>query len=121
MPRLLRRRQKLVLMTALTAFSLSACASVKLPKLDLIKLPDFKAETENLGDFPNLNDAPALPEDVKTARQWDRTAREIIKIRDGFRAPIEPNRPKTAAEIDREVDRLTDAVNEYRADDPPQK
>ena len=121
MPRHLRQRQTLILMTALAAFSLSACANVKIPKLDLIKLPDFKAESEKLGEFPELADAPDLPEEVRNARQWDKTARDIIKIRDNFRAPIEPDRPKTAKEINREVNRLTREVNEYRADDPPAK
>ena len=121
MPRLLRHRQTLIFITAITAFSLSACASVKIPKLDLIKLPDFKAESEKLGEFPELANAPGLPEEVRSARQWDNTARNIIKIRDNFKAPIEPDRPKTTKEINREVNRLTREVNEYRADDPPKK
>lgn len=115
-----RQRQKLIIIAALTAMSLSACASVKIPKLDLGKLPGFNSSDEDLGEFPKLADAPALPEEVRSAKNWDKTANDIIKKRDNFNAPAEPNRPKTAQQIEREIDRLTDAVNAYRADDPPQ-
>lgn len=104
---------------AFMALGLTACASVKIPKLDLMKLPDFRAESEKLGQYPAVEDAPGLPDEVRSDRDWDRVASDIIKIRDNFDSPVEPDRPKNEAEIDREINRLTDAVNEYRADDPP--
>ena len=100
--------------------SVSACASIKLPSLDLLKLPEFKEAAENLDGYPSVEDAPALPEDVGSDKLWDNRANKIIEIRDGFNAPEEPDRPITEDDINREIDRLTDAVNEYRKDDPPQ-
>ena len=111
---------KNIALSAILAMTLSACASVKLPKIDLIKLPDFRKESENLGEFPELADAPASPDEVRSDENWDQTVRAIISARDNFNAPVEPARAKTEAEIDSEIDRLTNAVNAYRADDPPQ-
>jgi len=111
---------KHIALPAILAVTLSACASVKLPKLDLVKLPDFRKESENLGEFPELANAPELPEGVRTAEQWDETINDIIKSRDGFNTPAEHDRAITAAEVDSEINRLTNAVNAYRADDPPQ-
>jgi hypothetical protein len=102
------------------ALCLGGCASVKLPQLDLLKLPEFKEESENIGAYPAVKDAPSLPADVRKASEWDRLANDIIKKRDGVTAPQEPERAKTTNEIMQEIDRLTAEVNEYRADDPPQ-
>lgn len=99
---------------------LNACASIKLPSLDLMRLPEFKEDTENLGGYPKVEDAPALPKRVGSNRLWDDRAKQIIATRDGFKAPVEPDRPKTEDQIYQEIDRLTDSVNEYRKDDPPQ-
>jgi len=111
-------RRILAATTALLTLSLVGCSSVKLPKLDLLKLPEFKEESENIGDYPNVVDAPGLPADVRSAGDWDRTAKDIIKARDSVTPPTEPDRAKTPDEITREIDRLTQQVNEYRADDP---
>lgn len=120
MARIKMRHKRLVLLACLIAAGLSACASVKIPKLDLIKLPDFRAESEELGEYPAVEDAPTLPTEVRTDRQWDRVAKDIIRVRDSFNAPQEPERVTAASDIEREIDRLTDVVNEYRADDPPE-
>lgn len=114
------RHNRLVLFAALMSMSLSACASVKIPNLDLMKLPDFRAESEKLGEYPAVENAPGLPSEIRTDRQWDRDAKAIIRIRDNFEAPREPDRVTSASDIEREINRLTDVVNEYRADDPPQ-
>ena len=113
--RFTQRRYKSIILPLL-AFSLSACASVKLPKIDL---PDFRSEAENLGEFPDISEAPALPAEIRTKEAWDSTASDIIRKRDTFNAPVAPAGPKTDAEILDEIDRLTDKVNAYKADDPP--
>ena len=100
--------------------SVNACASIKLPSLDLIKLPEFRQDAENLGDYPNVEDAPALPKEVGSDKLWDNRAKKIIQARDQFNAPIEPDRPVTDDQINQEIDRLRASVNEYRKDDPPQ-
>lgn len=105
---------------AIVLLNLTACASIKLPSLDILKLPEFKEESENIGDYPSVQDAPSLPTEVKSSKEWDSQAKKIIKIRDNFDAPAEPDRPITKDEIYQEIDRLTDSVNEYRKDDPPQ-
>ena len=100
--------------------SVNACASIKLPSLDLLKLPEFREDAENLDSYPSVEDAPALPGDVGSDKLWDNRANKIIDIRDNFNAPEEPDRPVTDDQINREIDRLTDSVNEYRKDDPPE-
>ena len=120
MPTVITQSKKSMIAALIMTISLTACANVKIPKLDLMKLPDFRAESEKLGEYPDVEDAPNLPEEVRSAREWDRTAEDIIKLRDGFDTPTESDRPKSASEIQREINRLTDSVNEYRADDPPQ-
>lgn len=103
---------------AVLTLSLNACSSVSLPKLDLLKLPEFKEESENIGDYPKVVDAPGLPTDVRSAGDWDNTAKDILKARASVAPPAEPDRPKTPGEITQEIDRLTEQVNEYRVDDP---
>ena len=100
--------------------TVTACANIKLPSLDILKLPEFKEESENIGDYPSVQNAPSLPTEVKSSKEWDAQAKKILKIRDKFNSPVEPDRPITEDEILQEIDRLTDSVNEYRNDDPPQ-
>ena len=105
---------------AVIMLGLSACASIKLPKLDVLKLPEFKEESENIGDFPDVEEVPNFPNEVKSSQAWDDQANEILSIRDNFITPAEAERPKTEDQIYQEIDRLTESVKEYRKDDPPQ-
>jgi len=112
--------RQIAFMACAAGLGLGGCSSVKLPQLDLLKLPEFKEESENIGKYPAVVDAPGLPTEVRKAGEWDELAKEIIATRDSVKAPAEPDRPKTTDEITQEIDRLTGEVNEYRADDPPQ-
>lgn len=105
-------------MAMATSFGLNACASVKLPKLDLLKLPEFKEESENIGAYPNVQDAPSLPSDVRNAREWDKTANEILKARDNINTPTPIEPVQTPEQIQQDIETLKDRVNEYRVDDP---
>ncbi len=111
------RRSKTII-AIIFGFGLSGCSTVKLPKLDLLKLPEFKEESENIGAYPNVVDAPGLPSDVRSAGDWDNTAKAIIKARDSINTPPESGGVKSPAEIEQEIARLKAKVNEYRADDP---
>jgi len=110
----IRRVFKACLITAL----LSACNTVKLPKLDLLKSPEFREEAENIGDYPSVNDTPLAPTDLRSKAEWDVAAKAIIEVRENFDAPPEYIAPKTADEIEHEVDTLNDTVKSYKKDDP---
>jgi len=73
-------RMATVLMGALIV---SGCSSIKVPDLDFMKLPEFKEEAENLAGYPNVEDAPQTPTDVRSDAQWDKDAKKLIAKRDG--------------------------------------
>ena len=95
-----------------------ACQTVKMPKIDLIKLPEFRDALESPSDYPDVADAPAAPSDVRSDAQWDRAAKEIILTRDGFVVPDNSGQEKSDAEIAQDIDALKAEVRAYKADDP---
>lgn len=98
---------------------LSGCSSVKMPKLDGLKLSEFRDAAKKINsDFPDVADAPAVPTDVPNAAVWDRSAERMIRIRDGFEVPGGDAEPKTPAEVDAEYEALKNKVRAYREDDP---
>ena len=106
----------------LAAASLSACSTVQLPNLDILKSLGFENEddAEELGDYPSVSDTPSAPTDVRSAALWDIEAKKLIKERDAFNAEkstiAEP--AKSEAELAREAAALRAKVRAYQADDP---
>lgn len=94
----------------------TGCSSI--PDLDFVKFPEFKEEAENLGGYPNVEDAPETPTDVRSDAQWDKDAKQLMAKRDGF-GPVPEEEPmETDAEFNRKVDALVAKVEEYKLDDP---
>ena len=106
----------------IAAASLSACSTVQMPNLDILKSLGFEDEddAENLGDYPSVADTPTAPTDVRAAKIWDSEAKKLIKQRDAFNdAKDEMMEPaKSEAELAREAAALRAKVRAYQADDP---
>ena len=107
---------KLALITAAT--SLSACSTVKMPNLDFFKSSAFEEEAKNIGDYPDVTDAPAAPTNVRPARTWDTQAKLLMAKRDAFDTPRPVDPTRTETEISRDTDALKARARAYKADDP---
>lgn len=108
-----------VLLTIAPAVVLmSGCQTVKLPNIDLVKLPEFKEDIENPSDYPNVADAPEIPTDVRSDKAWDKAARDIMAKRESFTKPQTENSEKSDAEILSDIERLKADARAYKADDP---
>jgi len=96
---------------------LSGCASMEIPDFDFIKFPEFKQDAENIGDYPKVEDAPQVPKNVRSDKQWDVAAKKIIAKRDSIAVPENTN-TQTDAEIERDIEKLRLKVDAYKKDDP---
>jgi len=106
----------------LAAASLSACSTVQMPNLDILKSLGFddESDTETLGEYPSIADTPTAPTDVRSAALWDIEANKLIKERDAFNAEKGSLRAPAKSEVDlaREAAALRARVHAYKADDP---
>lgn len=97
---------------------LSACQTVSMPKLDLIKSPEFSADAANIGkDFPRVKDAPFEPTDIRSDEQWDKDAQTMMALRDGPH-PLNPEAGLSEAEAEARYKALKAKVQAYKLDDP---
>jgi len=102
----------------LAAISLSACSTVRMPKIDILEKPEFEGEANRIGNkFPNTSEAPTAPTDIRSDKQWDTDARALMDIKDSF-PEIEEVDPLTNDEVDARYDDLADKVHAYKLDDP---
>lgn len=97
---------------------LSACASVDLPDVDFMGQSDFNDEISALNpDFAGVDEVPDIPDDVRSAAEWDESARQMQKLHGEFEVPeIEP--AMTPEEFDRQFEAAQEAVEAYKKDDP---
>lgn len=97
---------------------LTACNTVSMP--DLVDLPEFSEAIEGSDKlkYPNPSDAPAAPDDVRSASDWDRAAKNLIRKRDGFEAPADMSGGQSDQELEENFDALKAKVEEYKLDDP---
>jgi len=104
----------------LAAASLSACSTVKMPNFDFLKSSEFEEDAKNIGDYPDVANAPSAPTDVRSSALWDVEAKKLIKERDDFNAAqIGLTGPaKSEAELERELAALRAKARAYKADDP---
>lgn len=98
--------------------ALSACSTVSMPNLDVLKIKDFEEETANIGDYPNVADAPTRPTDVRSDKAWDDAAKRMMTIRDNMVVPSDGTAQRSEAEINAEVARLKAKAEAYKLDDP---
>ena len=102
----------------LAALSLSACASIDLPDVDFMKESQFSAAVPEIDpSFPGADEVPDIPNDVRTAAQWDESAREMQDLADEVDPPeLEP--ALSASEFNREFDAAQQATEAYKEDEP---
>jgi len=99
---------------------LSACQTVKLPKIEnFVKSPEFSEDALKVGtDYPDIDDAPLLPSDVRSAREWDKDVRALQALRDGSGRIAAESGP-SEAQAQSEFRALKAKAQAYKKDDPP--
>jgi len=105
-------------MTLLVGLTLAGCATPKLPKVDFLKLPEFREDFENIKDYPKVTEAPTVPTDTRSDKAWDDAARDIMKQRDSFSVPADIEAAETDVEIESRIDQLIEQAEAYKLDDP---
>ena len=104
---------------AVASLSLTACQTVKMPKLsDLVKSPEFSEDAAKISqDFPRVKDAPFEPTDIRSDAQWDKDANAILALRDKPNQ-ISSESGLTAAQAEAEYEKLKAKAQAYKKDDP---
>jgi len=103
---------------AAACLAVSACQTVKMPKIDILKSPEFSEDAANISkEFPRVKDAPTAPDDIRSAKQWDRDARAMQALRQK-RRPISAQQNLSEAEADAEFEALKARAQAYKKDDP---
>jgi len=112
------RRLKTLIVLGFSAGVMTGCSTVKMPKIDFLKLPEFREDAVNIKDYPRVADAPTAPTDVRSAKAWDDAAKDIIKIRDNSEVPLDTRDNKTDAEVLDNIEALREQAQAYKLDDP---
>ena len=98
--------------------TLGACQTVKMPKFDLIKSPEFSEDAKNIAkDFPSTKDAPLEPKDIRSDAQWDKDARAMESLRDRPR-DITTEAGLSASDAEAQYQELKAKAQAYKKDDP---
>lgn len=101
------------------AVVLPACATVKMPNIDVPGIPEFKEAAAKLIDgFPEVSEAPVRPKDLRTSADWDMAAKTLMSERDGFAAPDKGAGLDTPQAVVSEIEQLKTQVRSYKLDDP---
>ncbi len=116
----MKRSSHIVFFLIAGALVLSGCTtmSMKIPEFDSIKLPEFREDAANIGDYQNWANAPLPPSDLRDPEVWDQNAKAIMRKRDNLVVPVSKERVKTNDEIVDEIKKLSAKVEEYKLDDP---
>ena len=103
----------------ITALTLGACQTVKIPKIDIMKSPEFSEDASKIGRaYPKVKDAPSVPDDIRSDRLWDKDARQLQGLR-GNRKRVELEPGPSKAEGKAEFNELKAKAQAYKKDDPP--
>ena len=98
------------------AITLSACQTVSVPKFDFVKTPEFSEDAANIDpSFPSVDDAPEVPTDVRSAREWDKDVRVLQELQKNA-VGVEPSLSET--EGDARFEALKAKAQAYKKDDP---
>lgn len=89
-----------------------------MPKIDLMKSPEFSEDAANINtEYPRVKDAPLAPEDIRSDAQWDKDARAMQALRNSSNlAPVEPS--LTDVEAENRYEELKAKAQAYKLDDP---
>lgn len=103
---------------AVSCLVMASCQTVKMPKIDIMKSPEFSEDAANIAkDYPRVKDAPLAPDDIRSAKQWDRDARALQALRgSSIRSQMKPG--LTEAEAEAEFEALKAKAQAYKKDDP---
>lgn len=97
---------------------LCACQTVKIPKIDILKSPEFSEDAANISkDYPRVKDAPIAPIDIRSDEQWDQDARAMQALRENA-TPMDAEPGLSEAEADARFETLKAKVQAYKKDDP---
>ena len=97
---------------------LAACSTSVLPSAEEMQLKDFRQRiVASEGEFIEGSEIPAVPDDVRSKAEWDRSARELEALAANFDVP-ETSPPLSDAQFRQEFERLQREALEYREDDP---
>lgn len=100
------------------SFALSACHTVKMPKFDLVKSPEFSEDAANIAkDYPRVKDAPLAPSDIRSDAQWDKDVRAMQNLRD-ISSPALGEPGLSEAEAEARYEALKAKAQAYKKDDP---
>lgn len=100
------------------ASSMGACQTVKLPKIDIMKSPEFSEDAANIAtDYPDVKEAPTEPTDLRSDKQWDRDARALQALKNRS-SKIKPESGPTKAEAAAQFKKLKARAQAYKKDDP---
>jgi len=98
--------------------TLQACQTVKMPKIDIMKSPEFSEDAANINkDFPRVKDAPQAPTDMRSDKQWDDAARALQALR-GSPRTFQAQPGLTEAEARAQYQALKAKAQAYKLDDP---
>lgn len=100
------------------SLALAACQTVKMPKLDLVKSPEFSEDAANISKtYPRVEDAPLAPTDIRSDVQWDRDVRTLQKLRDSS-SPVEAGPRLSDVDAEKRYQDLKAKAQAYKKDDP---
>lgn len=107
-----------IIVCAVACLGLSACHTVSIPKIDIMKSPEFAEDAANVAkDYPRVKDLPVAPTDTRSDAQWDRDARAMQALRDAP-SPYEVEPGLSAAETEARYEVLKAKAQAYKKDDP---
>ncbi len=111
----MRPRNYIKLVGLVMCLTVNACTTVKMPKLDFVKFPEFLEETRNFEAYPKVQEAPEAPNDLRSAEAWDAEARKILALKNA--SPV-TNIDATGTMSSEEYAALKARVQAYKRDDP---
>ena len=111
---------KILFFVPCLCIGLVGCVNVKdsISKVGQVKIPEFREDAEHIGDYPDVAKAPQRPNDIRSDAAWDKEAKKIINVRDGFSSPEDSKPNQVENEIVSKIKLLGDKVDEYKFDDP---
>jgi len=100
-------------------FAMGACKTVRMPKIDLLKSPEFSEEAANIAtNYPSVSDTPVEPTDIRSDTQWDDDARALQALR-SQESRIEMQAGPSESVAKARYEALKAKAQSYKQDDPP--
>ncbi len=113
-----RTHKSRIAVAIVVCMTLAACQTVKVPKFDLIKSPEFSEDAKNIAtDYPSVKDAPFEPTDIRSDAQWDKDARAMESLRDRP-SGITTEAGLSASDAEARYQELKAKAQAYKKDDP---